>query len=42
MRLWNFGQNGAIAKEFHHDLRFEIEGVRVYIETRLSYRLPID
>ncbi len=27
--------------EFHHDLRFEIQGVRVYIETRLIYRLPI-
>jgi hypothetical protein len=28
--------------EYHHDLRFEIQGVRVYIETRLIYRLPIN
>jgi hypothetical protein len=27
--------------EYHHDLRFEIQGVRVYIETRLIYKLPI-
>lgn len=27
--------------EFHHDLRFSIEGVEVYIETRLIYRLPV-
>jgi hypothetical protein len=27
--------------EFHHDLRFEIQGVSVYIETRLIYRLPV-
>jgi hypothetical protein len=25
---------------FHHDLRFTIEGVPVYIETRLHLRLP--
>lgn len=27
--------------EFHHDLRFTILGKRVYLETRLHYRLPI-
>ena len=27
--------------EFHHDLRFTIEGKSTYIETRLNYRLPI-
>ena len=27
--------------EFHHDLRFIIQGKRVYIETRLKYRLPV-
>lgn len=27
--------------EFHHDLRFEINGVRVYVETRLMYRSPV-
>jgi len=27
--------------EYHHDLRFEIQGVRVYIETRLFFKLPI-
>ena len=27
--------------EFHHDLRFVIQGKPVYIETRLNYRLPI-
>jgi hypothetical protein len=26
--------------EFHHDLRFEIQGKRVYVETRLKYRPP--
>lgn len=28
--------------EFHHDLRFEIHGKNVYIETRLNYRLPVE
>ena len=27
--------------EFHFDLRFEIAGRRVYIETRLQYRVPL-
>lgn len=27
--------------EFHWDLRLQIEGVRVYIETRLNYRVPV-
>lgn len=27
--------------EFHHDLRFTIQGKRVYIETRLNYREPL-
>ena len=27
--------------EFHYDLRFEINNVKVYFETRLSYRLPV-
>lgn len=27
--------------DFHWDLRFEINGVPTYFETRLSYRLPI-
>lgn len=27
--------------EFHWDLRFEVNGVPVYIETRLIYRRPI-
>ena len=27
--------------EFHHDLRFTIHDVPVYIETRLNYRLPV-
>ena len=26
--------------EFHHDLRFTIKGIAVYIETRLIYRPP--
>ncbi len=26
--------------EFHHDLRFTIQGVPVFIETRLKYRPP--
>lgn len=26
--------------EFHHDLRFEIDGTRIYIETRLVFRPP--
>ncbi len=26
--------------EFHYDLRFNIEGQRVYVETRLRYRPP--
>lgn len=28
--------------EFHHDLRFPIHGIRVYIETRLIYRPPFE
>lgn len=28
--------------EFHHDLRIEIHGKNVYIETRLNYRLPVE
>jgi hypothetical protein len=28
--------------EFHHDLRFTINGISVYIETRLKYRLPFE
>ncbi len=27
--------------EFHHDLRFTIQDIPVYIETRLIYRLPV-
>jgi hypothetical protein len=27
--------------EFHHDLRLTIQKKRVYIETRLNYRLPV-
>ena len=27
--------------EFHHDLRLTIHKKRVYIETRLNYRLPV-
>jgi len=27
--------------EFHHDLRFTIAEVAVYVETRLRYRLPL-
>jgi len=27
--------------EFHHDLRLPISGKRVYIETRLHWRLPV-
>lgn len=27
--------------DFHWDLRFEIDGVQTYFETRLSYRLPV-
>lgn len=27
--------------EFHYDLRLTVQGVRVYVETRLHYRLPI-
>lgn len=26
--------------EFHYDLRFKIQGKRVYVETRLNYRPP--
>jgi hypothetical protein len=28
--------------EFHHDLRLEIAGKKVYIESRLHYRLPVE
>ncbi len=28
--------------EFHHDLRFEIDGVKVYVETRLLVERDID
>jgi hypothetical protein len=28
------------AYEFHHDLRFTIQDKRVYVETRLKYRIP--
>lgn len=34
-------ENWRDREEFHYDLRFEIQGVRVYIETCLRYRLPI-
>lgn len=27
--------------EFHHDLRLRIFGILVYVETRLSYRIPV-
>ena len=28
--------------EFHYDLRFTIQGIQVYIETRLIYRPPFE
>lgn len=27
--------------DFHWDLRFEVAGKRIYVETRLHYRLPL-